>query len=206
MNNLNLSKIIEAFNNLNNQTRYGIFGGVVFLILLLDVFFLVLPQIGSITDIDTQIKKLSDDTQQVLTDKQRVNKLKKSLEDSRLQFKALSNKVRPIQEVPVILSTISSIAKEYGVKIDQLVPEYAQEESLTKTPDAKYYALPIAVKARCGYHMFGRFLNKLENADLYFILSDFIIQNDEKDTNIHSFSLTIKIILVDRAVTQSRGL
>ena len=46
--------------------------------------------------------------------------------------------------------------------------------------------------------MFGRFLNKLENEDLYFILKDFIIQNDEKDPNTHLFSLTIKIILVDR--------
>ena len=61
--------------------------GVVFLIILLDVFFLVLPQIGGIADINDQIKKMSDDTQQVLTDKQRINQLKKNLQDARVQLK-----------------------------------------------------------------------------------------------------------------------
>ena len=75
-----LNKILEYFNNLNDQTRYAILGGVVFLIILLDVFLLVLPQMGSIADINDQIKKMSEDTQQVLTDKQRINQLKKNLQ------------------------------------------------------------------------------------------------------------------------------
>ena len=41
---------------------------------------------------------------------------------------------------------------------------------------------------------------------MYFILKDFIIQNDEKDTNTHLFSLTIKIILVDRTLAQVKNL
>ena len=106
--------------------------------------------------------------------------------------------MRPIQEVPAILSTISSSAKEYGVTIDQLVPEKSQQEDLTVTADGKYYALPILIEAHCGYHMFGHFLNTLENEDMYFILKDFIIQNEGKNTNTHLFSLTIKLILVNR--------
>jgi len=193
-----LTKILDHFNKLNDQTRYAILAGVVVLIILLDVFLLVLPQIGAIADQNDQIKKLSDDTQQVLTDRQRINQLKKNLQDARLQLSSLSKKVRPIQEVPAILSTISSIANEYGVKIDQLVPEKNLQETLTAAADGKYYALPIVINARCEYHMFGHFLNKLENEDMYFILKDFIIQNDEKATSTHSFSLTIDIILVDR--------
>jgi hypothetical protein len=63
----------------------------------------------------------------------------------------------------------------------------SQQETLTSSADGKYYALPVVIKARCGYHMFGRFLNKLENEDLYFIMKDFIIQNDDKDPNTHAF-------------------
>ncbi len=193
-----LSKILEYFNNLNDQARYAILGSVVFLIILLDVFLLVLPQISGIANVNDQMRKMSEDTQQVLTDRQRINQLRKNLREARVQLSSLSLKVRPIQEVPAILSTISSIAKEYGVKIDQLVPEKDRQEDLTAAADGKYYALPIVIKAHCGYHMFGRFLNKLESEDLYFIMKDFIIQNDEKDTNTHLFSLTIKIILVDK--------
>jgi Tfp pilus assembly protein PilO len=195
---IDLSKVIGYFNNLNDQARYAMLGGAVFLIILLDVFFLVLPQINGIVHVNDQIKKLSEDTQQVLTDRQRTNQLRKNLQGERVRLSSLSRKVRLIQEVPAILSTISSIAKEYGVIIDQLVPEKDQQEDLKVAADGRYYALPILIKARCGYHMFGHFLNKLENEDMAFILKDFIIQNDEKDANTHLFSLTIKVILVNR--------
>jgi Tfp pilus assembly protein PilO len=194
----NLRKILEYFNNLNEQARYCVLVGVVFLVVLLDALLLVLPQINSIAGINDQIKKLSEDTQQVLTDWGRINQLRKNLDEARIRLRSLSVKVRSIQEVPAVLSTISSIANDYGVKIDQLIPEKSQQETLTAAADGKYFALPIVIKAHCGYHMFGHFLNRLENENLYFIMKDFIIQNDERDSNVHLFSLTIKIILVGR--------
>ena len=109
-----------------------------------------------------------------MTDKQRINLLKKNLQEERTQLKSLSVKVRPIQEVPIILSTsISSIANEYGVKIDQLVPEKNLQENLKAASDSKYYSLPIVIKAHCGYHMFGHFLNKLENENMFFYFERF---------------------------------
>jgi len=194
---LDLNKILEYFNNLNDKARYGILGGVVFIIILIDVFLLFLPQLNSITSINDQITKMTADTEQVLTDRQRIGQLRKNLEANRLELKELSGKVRPIQEVPAILETISSIANEYGIKLDELVPEKDKQEALSSPKDlTKYYALPVVIKARGGYHMFGHFLNKMENDDLYFIMKDFIIQNDAKNPNTHSFSLTIKLILV----------
>ena len=199
-----LNKIIESFNKLNDQARYGVLAGLVVLILVLDVFFLVLPQWGSINDISAQISKLTTDTQQVLVDRQRIGQLRKNLETDRLQLKMLSGKVRPVQEVPIILGIISRVANENGVKIDQLTPEKNLQESLKAAGEAKYYALPIVIKARCGYHMFGHFLNKLEGEDMYFIVKDFIIQNDGLEVNSHLFTLTIKVILLDQSPTQSK--
>lgn len=195
---IDLNKIIQSFNSLNDQARYGILAGIVILVLSLDMFFLVLPQLAGISDANDRIKKISDDTQEVLTGRQRIVQLKKNLEDVRTQLNSLNKKVRNIQEVPVILSTISSIANDYGVKIDQLIPEKNLQEDLKAIGDGRYYALPIEIKARCGYHMFGRFLNKLESEDMYFILKNFIVENVDRNINTHSFSLTIKMILVDR--------
>ena len=204
--NLNINKILDQFNSLSDQIRYAVLGGVVLLILILDVVFLVLPQIGSIGDINNQITKLSDDTKQVIVDRQRVNLLRKNLKMTRDQLESLSAKVRPIQEVPIILSTISSIANDYGIKIDQLVPEKSQQETLTSDAGGRYFGLPIVIKAHGGYHTFGHFLNKLENDNLYFIVKDFMIQNDEHSTNMHSFTLTIKVILVDRTGLSSKNI
>ena len=191
-----LNKIIEQFNKLNDQSRYGILGWVVALILLLDAFLLVWPQFASISDINGQIKKISEDTQQVLTDRARLGSLKKGLQEARNSLSLLNLKVRPIQEVPSILSTISSFARDYNVKIDQLIPEYAQVETLT-AGGGKYYTLPVLIKARCGYHHFGLFLNKMENGEMSFIMKDFIVQNDESSFNTRSITLTIKLVLAD---------
>ena len=203
---LDLNKIIDYFNKLNDDVRYCLLVGAVLLVVLLDVFLLVLPQMGAISSLNDQMKTMSDDTQQVLGDRGRVSVLRKNLQETRMAFMLLSSRVRPVQEVPAILSTISSIANEYGVKIDQMVPEKNQQEALTSSPEGKYYALPVVIKARCGYHKFGRFLNKLENGELYFILKDFIIQNDGNDPNTHLFSMTINIILVDHPGPQARNL
>jgi len=201
-----MNKIIEYFNSLSDQLRYAILVLVFFLVILLDVVLLVLPQMDSIANINDQIKKLSEDTRQVLQDRGRTNLLRKNLQEDRDQLKSLSVKVRPIQEVPLILSAISSIANEYGVKIDQLVPEKNLQETLKAASESKFYSLPIVIKAHCGYHMFGHFLNKLENENMFFILDDFIIQNDEKDPKEHLFSLTINIILVDQSSGQAKNL
>jgi Tfp pilus assembly protein PilO len=195
-----LNSAIEYFNNLNEQLRYGLLGLAVIIVIVLDVFLLVLPQIGSIAHTNQDIKKLSEDIQKVHTDKERIDQLRKNLKATRVQ---LSAKVRAIQEVPVILSTISSIANVYKVKIDQLVPEKGQQETLASDADGKYYGLPILIRAHCGYHMFGHFLNNLENGDFDFIMKDFIIQNNDKDPGTHLFSLTIQVILVDKALTKN---
>jgi Tfp pilus assembly protein PilO len=157
-----LKQILEYFNNLNDQARYAILGGVVVVIILLDVFLLVLPQCAGIAELNSQVTKMAQDTQQILVDRQRVGQLRRNLQLTRLELKELSNKVRPVQEVPIILANISSIANQYDVKIDQLIPEKQLQEALTVSPEGRYYALPVVIKARCGYHMFGRFLNKLE--------------------------------------------
>ncbi len=192
-----LTKILELYNNLNDKMRYGIFAGVVFLVILLDLFLVALPQLGSITSMNDQIKKMSDDTHEVIVDKQRIGLLRKNLQESRNKASALSIKVRPIQEVPAILSAISSDAKEFGVKIDQLTPEYNQVETLNTVGDTKYYALPVLIRAHCGYHNLGHFLNEMENGDMFFMMKDFIIQNTDKTTSVHSIDMTIKIVLLD---------
>lgn len=201
-----INKILEYYNNLNDQARYYILAGVVFLIILLDVILLVLPQMGSIAKVNDRIKKLSEDTQQVLVDKARINLLRKNLQEARMQLKFLSGKVRSIQEVPSILSAISSTANEYGVKIDQLIPNKSKMEALMTAADGKYYSLPVEIKTHCGYHKFGYFLNRLENQDMFFVMKDFIIQNEGKDPHTHLFSLTINLILVEQAVTKSKNL
>jgi Tfp pilus assembly protein PilO len=190
-----MKKILDAFNGFNERARYGVLAGVAVLVLSIDGFFLVLPQIGSITDIKTQIDQLAQDTEQVSDAEGQIGRLKKGLQQQRAQLEDLNARIRPLQEVPAILSVVSGIADQFGVKIDQLLPEKDRQTSIGSASEGRFYSLPIAVKARGGYHKFGRFLNKLENQEIFFTLDDFIVQNDGKDPNVQSFSMTIRLIL-----------
>ncbi|MDE1919893.1 MAG: type 4a pilus biogenesis protein PilO [Candidatus Omnitrophica bacterium] len=203
MNNIkNVKGLIESFNKQSEQTRYGALIVAVILIVLLDAVFVAMPQLGAIGNTNSQIKDTSENIRQVLSDYARIGLLKKDLAATRGRFTALSDKVRTTMDVSAILGTISNVANEYGVAIDQLDPEWDGKKALAKAAGAQYYTLPVLVKARCGYHNFGRFLSRLENDNLFFIIKDFIIQNEGSDPRVHEFSLTIDLILADRAVSQ----
>lgn len=196
---LDPKRLLDRYNKLSDQTRYCALVGAIFLVILLDIILLVLPQISSIADVDAQVKKLEEDTRQVSADKMRTSLLKANLQDTRDRLERLNAKVRMLQEVPAILGIISSAANENGVLIEGLVPAKSMQETLVRAPEGQYYALPVVIRARGGYHKFGKFLSDLENGDLYFSIKDFAVQHDGKNPATHTFSLTIKLILLEKA-------
>lgn len=198
MNKAFLDKIIEGYNGLEVKFRYGIFGGLLLMVFALDYFSVMAFQLDYLKKSDEEIKTLVQEIGQVKADKLFIAQMKKSLDVPRRQLVAMSEKVRSVQAVPIVLEEISRLANEFGVKIDQLTPQKDAQELLITAPEGKYYALPIVIQARSGYHMFGHFLNRLERQDLYFSVRDLRIEADEKDPNNQLISMVIKVILVDK--------
>ena len=194
----NVKNIIEGFNKLNTQVRLAIFWLVIVLVLMVDVVYLLMPQWNAVNEINTQITTVRQETQEVLSQRQQIARLRKNLEETRTQFGQLNDKVRPGQELPTVLANISDIANQVGVKIEQLDPDKAHQTSIRTSLEGKYYALPIIVRAQAGYHMFGHFLDILEKEKIFFTIKDFTIDNDMKDVRTHSYALTMDIIIADR--------
>ncbi len=195
--NVNIQPILDKFNALDLKVRYTVFGILLLLVVGVDYLFLVRAQMAGMSALAKETQKISAETKRVKIDTQRVNQIKEGLESSRTQLQQLNDKVRSLQEVPAILEDISRTANQFGVGIDQLTPMKEAQETLITGGDAKYYALPIVIGARSGYHMFGRFLNQLENGKLLFMLRDIRIEDSGKGTAL-SIQATIKVILVDR--------
>ncbi len=193
--------IIEKFNSLDEKLRYAAFGFLLLIVFLLDFALIMNFQLRFIQNSNAEIKTLSADIGRVVADKQRIAQMRKGLESSRAQLQAMNIKVRSVQEVPAILEDISRLANEVGLKIYQLTPQRDTQETLITSPEGNYYALPIMIQARGGYHIFGRFLNRLENANLFFSVRDLRIEAQEKDHNNQLISIAIKVILIDRSAT-----
>ena len=194
-----IQPLIERFNGLDIRARYAVFAACVLAAAGLDYAFIIRAQMHGLEKTDRDIQTVSTDLEHVKADIQRVRQIKQGLETSRSQLQTLNDKIHPVQEVPLILEDISRTANEFHVNIDQLTPLKEAQEALVTAADAKYYALPIVIGARSGYHMFGHFLNKLESGNLLFIMKDLHMEGGGgKDGNNLTVQAVLKVILVDR--------
>jgi Tfp pilus assembly protein PilO len=195
---IDFSYFIEKYNQMDVKIRYLIFGGILLLILLLDIFTFLGWQGMFLKQIDLDNQTIKQDIQSLKTDLQRIDQIKAGLQNSRSQLEAMNVKIRPIEDVPSILEEISRLASDSGIKIDQLTPQTDSQQVLIATGPLKYLALPIVIQASSGYHMFGHFLNQLETAKLFFTISSLVIENRGTDIRHHTISAVIKVVLSDK--------
>jgi Tfp pilus assembly protein PilO len=208
---VDLSGVIAQFNNLDVKVRLTIFGACVAAIVALDYFLLIRLQLKWLADIQTATQTVIADTGRVKADLQRVGQIKENVESTRKEMDMIKAKVRPMEQVPVILEEISKVANEFHVDIQQLEPLKNEKEPLlpeekakpaakgakapAKTAVSEYYTLPIVITARSGYHMFGQFLNKLESSNLLFMVRDLHIQGDGGEGL--TISTSLKMVVTD---------
>lgn len=93
------------------------------------------------------------------------------------------------KETPAILEYLSGAAEQLDVRITEIEPLEQDKDTITGVP--LYYRVPILLKAECGYHQLGRFLNKLEGAGRFMKISDIKITPNPRRANIHNVQLII---------------
>lgn len=194
---IHLKPLVAKFNKLDIKARYGVFGVLLALLVLLDVFVVMGFQRGALDSLSLGNQTLKTDIERLKNDLLRIDQMKTSLLQSRTQLEAMNMKIRGVTEVSPVLEDVSRMAQTAGVKIEQLTPQAELGQPLITTSSIKYYALPIVVQASSGYHMFGRFMSELESAKLFFNLSHFSIQTQENDRQQRSISAVFKVVLSD---------
>ncbi len=196
---ISIQNVMRGINRADIKVRYGIFAGILLAAFALDYFLLMGPQIRSLKGLEEAVKTASADVERVSNDLQRTRQLKDGLNSSRAELEAMSLKVRSLQEVPLILEEISRTANQFNVKIDQVKPMPESQETLISAPEGKYYALPIVIQARSGYHMFGHFLNTLESGHLFFTLRDWHMETGPQDAKGLLVQATLRVILTQKS-------
>lgn len=194
---MNMQAFIDRYNALDAKIRYGIFGGLVLSFLALDFFTVFQWQLSALSKTSEEIQAMNTNIQRVDADMQRFKQTKGNLEKSAAELSAITDKIRPRSQSSAVLEDISRLANESDVSIDQLAPSKDGEESLTSPAGVKYYALPIVINAQSGYHMFGRFLNKIESKNLIVLTRDLQIEGGNTPEAKLNIQATIKVIVWD---------
>ena len=97
------------------------------------------------------------------------------------------------------LRQLSSFAKEYDVKIDEMIPQPIDPDSIVKNEDGKYLGQDIFIKGQAGYHEFGAFLNRIERENIFWIVEDLCMTEEDDSIYRHVFKMKIKLILLEKA-------
>ena len=189
-------KISELISKIDEKNRHYFLIGALLFVFFLDYFILMRPQLVTLTKINPEIKMLSQDIEKTREDIQKLSFYQSEVKRLESLLAETSQKVKSKEEVSIILEQISRMANQNNVKIDQLMPFIEDQKVLLDDNKRSYYALPILVQARSGYHDLGRFLNQLEKSNLFLYVTSFSIITGE-DARAHALKMNLQAIVFE---------
>jgi Tfp pilus assembly protein PilO len=192
-------KISSLLEKIDGNNRYYVLVGFMALVFLLDYFVLMNPQLAALKKINPEIKAVSDSIKSSKGDMKQLNAYQSDLEELTRKFEEANLKVKSRDEVPIILEHIANIANEFGVKIDQIMPDSVDQDLLTENSQRKYYDLPIYMEARSGYHNLGRFLDNLSKGDISLRIGAITVVATN-DTRYHLVKLTFRATIYEEVI------
>ena len=191
-----IDRIKEKLQNLDDKNRRYVFGGLLLLIVVVYILLFLIPQFHIMNKTSGEIALLKKDMDEAKANQEHLPQYNKSVAELQVKMVELNKSVKSRNEVPIIMETITRLADQSHIKIDQVMPISDQIKLLVENNQKKYFALPISVEAQGGYHDFARFINQLENADIMLEINQFTITSRENVKN-HKIRLIIKTVVYE---------
>jgi Tfp pilus assembly protein PilO len=146
--------------------------------------------------------RLNQAKRQLASDRGMVDSIpryKGQIEQMRQAMSAHKKKFSTVQEISGLLKDLSEIAKSSGVKILSIKPHPMVESRADNLAASAYQKFPISIRAVCGYHQLGVFLNRLENNETFMRVSDIKIVSDQKQPTQHMVYVLVNTYVLSEA-------
>jgi len=193
-----MKQFLDKINTLDARYVYLLIAGTILLFATADFCLIMRPQVSILMALDKKIAQSKADITTLQTNKQRLGQFQKQLDLARESMQDFNIMIHKKDEVPVVLKAISTFANEYGVKIDQLVPQPPEQKPLVQNENGKYFSQVIFVRANTGYHQLGRFLQRLEKERIFWQMDSFAISADDQNPQMHKVKMQMKILLLEK--------
>ncbi len=161
---------------------------VVALALLIDLNFLLKPQIVNMSGTRGKLGKLSADLKSAKSDIARIDSMKKEVETYNKKVGQYEKPLPTEEGIPDLLGNLSEMAKSANMRIAGIVPAEHKE---AKSANRAYKEIPIMIPANAGYNELGQFLSSLENSDRFMKVSDIQIRADKMMPKRHDVELLV---------------
>ena len=164
-------------------------------IVYLDCSFVIKLQIQNLNRVTPGIQKLKEDINALSAQLAKMRGEKTKLVQAKEQAFSKSKKFITEEEVPSLLEEISETAKENDIELIQMKPSREKAAGVSPKDAAalKFTPFSISMSLSCGYHQLGRFLNSLENKNIFIAVQDMDISSRQKDYFKHKVELTLRV-------------
>jgi Tfp pilus assembly protein PilO len=149
-------------------------------------FFRLLPEASQLKAKIIKVEK----------DWENIEALKGRVSQSHEKIGTYERKLPVEKEVPAVLEFLSQAARKMDVRITEIKP--VDQDKDEPGIHSLYYRIPILLKAECGYHQLGRFLNKLESADRFVKIDDIKITTNPAQPAIHDVKLVVVTYVMEK--------
>ena len=176
---------------LDNQKKILIVIFFVFIVYV-DLNYILKAQLGGLNNLNPKIISLENDLKNLNHDLEnmRISKGKQGVAVQKSVFK--SSKILPEGKISGLMQDISNEANKLNIRIIQIRPSRETLNVKSTIPADKFTPILINLDMVCDYHNLGRFINWLENSEVFMEIQDFKISTQASDYIRQRVALTIK--------------
>jgi Tfp pilus assembly protein PilO len=191
-----LSEFKESFSILVQRNPFYTMGAVLLIVIVAWGFLIFRPLVKNIAQTGRDITDIRQKRQKSDIHAQRVDDYRRQIVQLKKDYGAVEISVVRDGEVPAVLEKISSLANKHQIKIDNVLPRHELKEPVLEDGKTKYFPLEVAISARGGYHNAGRFLNDIEQLDIFLKVRALSILPHETDSRNHHLTFLLEAVTI----------
>ncbi len=178
--------LIERFKLDNKKVALIVIMGLAFL--YADYSFILKPQMKSLNIKSKEAARLKNEIKSLQAELNNMRLVKKSGRSVTVRAKRLLFE----PQLPSFLHDISKAANANNVRIINIKSAREQVKAAPKAPPVKLAPVSISLDLVCAYHNFGKFINAVENSDVFAAAEGFKIEAQKGDLLRQKISLILK--------------
>lgn len=164
------------------------------LIVYVDMTYILKAQMAGLKNLNPKIIRLEKDLKNLNRDLENMRNSQGKQAVQKPVFK--SSKILSEGQISGLLQDISNEANKLDIRIVQIRPSRETQAAKAALPSDKFIPMLINLDLICDYHNLGRFINKLENSDVFMGVQEFKVSTQLPDYLKQKVVLVIKTYVI----------
>lgn len=175
-----------------DKKKAAVIGFLCLVLIYIDFSFIMKMQAATLASLGKKLAKLKTDLGSLNKDLLAMQEIQQKQAQGGAEASLHARRFISEEEVVSLLQDISDIARNNNVQVTQMKPYNEPSVKQDKTPVSKFTPVLIALELSCDYHDLGRFINDLENGQIFVCLQELKLSSQQKEPARQKANLVLK--------------